>query len=308
MTDQTDEEQLDAERSIHALLCGRLDDAGRLSLLKRIARDSKLRGLLAEMIQTQELARAAYGYPADDRSPPIGLPAALVEPRAGLERPDSASPAVRRRLALPAWRRIFWPLAGAAVVAASVFLAIDVHQTNVLLRRQISAGVSGPEPIPASQLQPAELQRLRNIWAQVDEGTEASSPWILLSGQSGEFGYVNGPRPTGANQPIVVRVLLVSADGKVVEKSNLLLPQQAIGRLSLADAGRLWGMPLSMEVDSSDGRTSVALTVGHGGEDSVGISGRVRVGNGAEEIGWLRVAGKDLRVIIQALSLKGDIS
>ncbi len=304
----TEQEQLDTERSIHALLCGRCDDAERVALLKRIARDEHLRGLLGEMIQTRELARAAYGYPVDDRSLPINLPTALAGSRTGGEHADAASPAIRRRLVLPLGRRAFWRLAGAAVVAASIFLAVDVHQTNVLLRRQMLAGVNGTDPIPASQLQPAEMQRLRNIWAEVADGAEASRPWILLSGQSGEFGYVNGPKPTEADRPIVVRLILVSADGKVVERSNLLLPRQAIGRLSLADVGRLWGMPLNMEVDSSGSHTNVALTVGHGGENSVGISGKVRVGNGAEEIGWLRVAGKDLRVIIQALPLNAGVS
>ena len=305
----TDQEQLDTECSIHALLCGRCDDAERFALLKRIARDENLRGLLGEMIQTQELARAAYGYPAADQSLQLGLPAAFANLPAGQEHREAAKCAPRRRLGSSAWRRALWRMAAGAVIAASVFLAIDVHRTNVLLREQLLAEGNRVEPIPAVQFQPAEMQRLRDIWAEVADGGEASRTWILMSGQSGEFGYVNGTKPTGANRPIVVRLILVSADGKVVEKSNLLLPRQAIGKLLLADVGRLWGMPLGLEVDSSDSRTHVALTVGQGGgADSVGISGRVRVGNGAEEIGWLRVAGKDLRVIVQAIPLSAGVS
>jgi hypothetical protein len=159
------------------------------------------------------------------------------------------------------------------------------------------------------QLQPAEMQRLRDIWAEVADTGEASRTWILMGGQSGEFGYVNGAKPAGTDRPIVVRLMLVSADGKVVEKSNLLLPRQAIGRLSLADVGRVLGMQFGIEVDSSDSRTQVALTVGSGSDaDSVGVSGKVRVGNGAEEIGWLRIAGQDLRVVIQALPLGAGVS
>jgi len=304
----TDQEQLDTECSIHALLCGRCDDAERFALLKRIARDENLRGLLGEMIQTQELARAAYGYPGADQSLQLSLPAALADLSAGQEHREAAKPAPRRRLGLSAWRRTFWPAAVGAVIAASVFLAIDVHRTNVLLREQFLAEGNRVEPILAGQIQPAEMQRLRDIWAEVADGGEASRTWIFMGGQSGEFGYVSGAKPTGTDRPIVVRLILLSADGKVMEKSNLLLPRQAIGRLSLADAGRLWGMQLGLEVDSSDSRTRVALTVGQGGGgDSVGVSGKVRVGNGAEEIGWLRVAGKDLRVIIQAIPLSAGV-
>ena len=304
----TDQEQLDTECSIHALLCGRCDDAERFALLKRIARDENLRGLLGEMIQTQELARAAYGYPGADQSLQLGLPAALANLPVGREHRDAAKLAHRRRMGASAWRRTFWPAAVGAVIAASVFLAIDVHRTNVLLREQFLAEGNRVEPILAGQMQPAEMQRLRDIWAEVADGGEASRTWIFMGGQSGEFGYVSGAKPTGTDRPIVVRLILLSADGKVMEKSNLLLPRQAIGRLSLADAGRLWGMQLGLEVDSSDSRTHVALTVSRGGgADSVGVSGKVRVGNGAEEIGWLRVAGKDLRVIIQAIPLSAGV-
>jgi hypothetical protein len=303
----TEQEQLDTERSIHALLCGRCDDAQRLALLKRLARDEQLRGLLAEMIQTQELARAAYGYPPGDQSLELVISKAIENLSGGGEPIDAAKAAPPRRLGKSLWRRAIWRTAAAAVIAASLFLAIDAHRTNVLLRGQISAG-GRTEPIPAGQLQPAEMQRLRNIWAEIADAGEASRTWILMGGQSGEFGYVNGAKPAGANRPIVVRLILVSADGKVVEKTNLLLPRPSIGRLALADAGRLLGIPFGLEVDSSDSRTRVALTVGQGGGGSVGVSGKVRVGNGAEEIGWLRVAGKDLRVVIQALPLSVGVS
>jgi hypothetical protein len=302
----TDQEQLDAERSIHALLCGRCDDAERLALLKRLARDEQLRGLLAEMIQTRELARAAYGYPPGDQSLELVIPK-VIENLSGGGEPLDAAKAAPTRLGKSPWRRAIWRTAAGAVIAASLFLAIDVHRTNVLLREQISAG-GRTEPIPAGQLQPAEMQRLRDIWAEIADAGEASRTWILMGGQSGEFGYVNGANPAGANRPIVVRLIIVSADGKVVEKSNLLLPRPSIGRLALADAGRLLGIPFGLEVDSSDSRTRVALTVGQGGGGSVGVSGKVRVGNGAEEIGWLRVAGKDLRVVIQALPLSVGVS
>jgi hypothetical protein len=304
----TDQEQLDAERSIHALLCGRCDDAQRLALLKRLARDEHLRGLLAEMIRTQELARAAYGYPSGDQSLELVISKAMEGLSKGGQAAKAAKAAPPRRLGKSAWRRVFWPAAAAAVIAASLFLAIDIHRTNVLLREQLSAAGNRTEPIPAGQLQPAEMQRLRNIWAEIADAGEASRTWILMGGQSGEFGYVNGAKPAGANRPIVVRLILVSADGKVVEKTNLLLPRQSIGRLALVDAGRLLGIPFGLEVDSSESRTRVALTLGQGGGDSVGVSGKVRVGNGAEEIGWLRVAGKDLRVVIQALPLSVGVS
>ncbi len=303
----TDQQELDQERSIHALLCGRLGEAERVSLLKSLARDERLRDLLTESIQTQELARAVYGYPVDDPSVPVGLTAAIAAPVAGATPSSTSKPADRRLLALGSWRRALWRVAAIAVIAVSVFVVIDVHRSNVLLREKLSVAGAG-DPIQAGQLQPAEMQRLRNIWNQVVDRRETSRPWILMSNGSGEFGYVSSADKSGPGQPIVLRLTLVSADGKVVETSSLLLPEQAIGRLALADAGRLWGLPLGLVVDSSNRRTRVALTVSRGDDDGAGISGRVRVGDVAEEIGWLRVAGKDVRVIVQALALRANVS
>ncbi len=303
----TDQQELDQERLIHALLCGRLGDAKRVSLLKRLAHDEQLRNLLTEIVRTQELARAAYGYPIGDPSVPDGLTAAIAAPAAGAEHPSTSKPPHRRLLAFRPWRRALWRVAAIAVIAASVFVAVDVHRSNVLLRHKLAAADVG-EPIPAGQLQPAEMQRLRDIWNQIADRRDTSRPWILLNNGSGEFGYVGGAYKSGAVQPIVLRLTLLSAEGKVVETSNLLLPEQAIGRLALADAGRLWGLPLGLVVDSSNNRTRVALTVSRGGDDGAGISGRVRVGNVAEEIGWLRVGGQDVRVIVQALPLRPGVS
>jgi len=303
----TDHQELDQERSIHALLCGRLGQAERVSLLKSLAQDEQLRDLLAEIIQTQELARAAYGYPADDPSVPAGLTASIAAPAASTRPSSTSKPSNRRLLALGPWRRALWRVAAIVVIAASVFVAIDVHRSNVLLRNKLAGG-GGGEPITTGQLLPADMQRLRDIWSHVVDRRETARPWILMSNGSGEFGYVSGLDKSGPSQPIVLRLTLVSADGKVVETSNLLLPNQAIGRLALADAGRLWGLPLGLVVDSSNRRTRVALTVSRGDDDGAGISGRVRVGDVAEEIGWLRVAGKDVRVIVQALALRANVS
>ncbi len=303
----TDQEQLDTECSIHAMLCGRLAEAEQVSLLKRLARDDQLRDLLAEIIQTQELARAAYGYPIGDPSVPVDLTRAIAASAAGAEHPSTSKPEHRRLLAFRPWRRALWRVAAIVVIAASVFVAVDVHRSNVLLRDKLATAGIG-EPIQASQLQPSEIQRLRGVWNQIADRRETSRPWILLSNGSGEFGYVGGVYKSGERQPIVLRLTLVSAEGKVVETSNLLLPEQAIGKLSLADIGRLWGLPLGLVVDSSNSRTRVALTVSRGGDDGAGISGRVQVGNVAEEIGWLRVAGKDVKVIVQAFPLRPNVS
>jgi len=303
----TDQQELDQERSIHALLCGRLGDAERVSLLKSLAQDEQLRDLLTEIIQTQELARAAYGYPVGDPSVPVGLTAAIAAPAAGAEHTSTSKPASPRRLAFRSWRRALWRVAAIAVIAASVFVAVDVHHSNVLLRDKLAAAGAG-EPIPAGQLQPAEMQRLRGIWNQVADRRDTCRPWILLNNGSGEFGYVSGTDKSGAGQPIVLRLIFVSADGKVVKTSNLLLPEQAIGKLRLADVARLGGLPLGLVVDSSNSRTRVALSVSRGGDDGAGISGRVRIGGVAEEIGWLRVAGRDVRVIVQVLPLRPEVT
>ena len=301
-----DAEAIDAERMIHALLCGRCDEPERSRLLERLACERPLQELLAEMIRTRRLARAAYGYPPTD--------AALRPSPAATGGHDEASGDRVRRLwpRRATWRRAFWRIAGGAVVAASVFLALDVHRTNLLLRRQLSAqpgyGAGQTPALAVGQVQPAELQRFMTIWSEVTIGAtgDEARPWILMTGQSGQFGYIGGPSTQNVEaKPIVVRVMLVSADGKVLEKSNLLLPRGRTGPLTLADAGTLWDMPLGLEVNSSGSEATVGLRLGRGGRNVAGITGRVRVGSQAEEIGRLKVAGKDLRVIVHALPVNG---
>jgi len=202
-------------------------------------------------------------------------------------------------------------VAGAAVVAASVLLVLDVHRTNEVLREQVSQQGGQGQPVFALRVDPAELRNLRNVWSEIAGGEESGSarPWILLSGQNGQFGYVeDGEVRSGETHPIVVRVLLVSAEGKVLEKSSLLLPGRKAGRLSLADAGKLGDLPIGLEIEAAGAMTRVGLTVGQNGRQAAGISGRVQLGNDAEEIGRLRVAGKDLRVIVQAVPLNGSVS
>jgi hypothetical protein len=294
---------------MHALLCGRCEDAERIDLLGRLTRDAALRDLLAEMIHTQQRARTAYGYPPVGKDLPAGPAASELVGR--------VSDAIRaRRVSRRAtWRRAFWRVAVGAVVAASVLLAWDVQRTNVLLRRELSKSGGGTHQagprLAIGRVQPAELQRFMTIWSEVagDDAGGEGRPWILMTGQSGQFGYIGGPSPSGEARPIVVRVLLATADGEVLEKSNLLLPRGRTGRLTLADAGTLWDMPLGLEVDSSGSEATVGLRVGRGGRDVAGITGRVHVGSEAEEIGRLKVAGKDLRVIVHALPLgNGPVS
>jgi anti-sigma factor RsiW len=72
------QERIELERAIHDLLCGRLNDADRIAILRRIALDEQLREVLKESIQIQELVRAAFGYPVTDQQIPV--PPALAEP------------------------------------------------------------------------------------------------------------------------------------------------------------------------------------------------------------------------------------
>ena len=314
----SDFDSIETERRLHALLCGRCGEPDRTRLLEQLTHDQSLRDLLGEMIRTRELARAAYGYPTDDaalpETPTLTQLADLASTPAGTDRSRTLPFDERRGRALPrrraTWRRAFWRLAGAAVVAASIFLALDVHQTNVLLRRELSTepGDGRAQALAIARVQPAELQRFMTIWSEVagNEPGNQGRPWILMTGQNGQFGYLAGPAPANsAARPIVVRVLVVSDDGNVLEKSNVLLPRERTGQLTLADAGQLCNMPLGLEVNSSGSETTVGLKVGEGEHNIAGITGRVQVGREAEEIGRVKIGGRDLRVIVQALPLNG---
>ena len=87
----SEQERIELERAVHDLLCGRLNDAERIAILRRIARDGQLRDILMESIQTQELVREAYGYSVTDQQ--VDVPPEFIESgNAGMDAESEGHP------------------------------------------------------------------------------------------------------------------------------------------------------------------------------------------------------------------------
>jgi hypothetical protein len=200
-------------------------------------------------------------------------------------------------------------VAAAVVVAVSLFIAYDAHQSNVRMLAQLTPQARQPGPSMPSALTMAELKDYGRIWSQIADRRESARPWVLLGNGGGQFGYVGDGGSRG--RLVVLRIQVLSQDGKVLEQNNVLVPAQAVASIAVPEAGQLWGKPLGYEIVCQEGSAGqwagVAMTVGDGTAQKIGISGRVRLGENPLEIGQLKVDGKDVRVVVQAVPVGGTV-
>jgi len=300
--------RLDLEERLHALLCDEPGPDERLALLALVSRDEGARRLLREMLQVQEQARAACGY--DEAADVLrrSMESVLLSVARAAE-----SAAAPDRLAAPSPRvpgrrtRARWALRAAAaiVVLASVFVAVMAMRAAQRIEQKLAVM---ERALSMPRLSAAEVASYREIWQHVVEGPAQSRPWVLLGEGVGRFGYLPPADAAGSGAGLLLlRCQMVTAEGRVLETFNVLVPPGGRTRLSLPEAGRLRGLPVHCEVAAQTRGATLGVMVGTEPADSVGVKGRVRVGQGPVDLGQFRMDGDKVHVIFQAVPLAGSL-
>jgi len=295
---QTNQEILEAR--IDELLNGGLDETQRRQVLERISRDDFARGLLADALRLQADARAAYGYDRACEAMHESL-RSLTDVLAGSQ---GGRPRLRKgeRSLRSLWRpSTLARIAAVAVVLVSAYLAVTAHRANQALQEKLSR----PEQPPAMpRLTATELAGYRAIWNEVVDQTRKTRPWVLLSDGAGQFGYVpTAGGPTGENNLVLLRCILVGTDGQNVSTVNLLLPARQNLRLSVPEASWAAGLPLHCDVWVGERWVGLGLAAGNGSPGAPGIRGRTAIGGEPSEIGSFLLDGRTMRVVLQAVPL-----
>jgi len=293
-----DERDYELESRVQALLGGDLSREETDEILLRIAREDRARTVLRESIELRDRSRAAFGYARADEAMRASMAAVI----ASVERPERTVPARPWRGAR-ALRAALVPLLVAVVLvgSASVYVAVLSHANNRMLRYQLAA-IRASLEFP--KITDAQRDGYRRIWASVSDDPNGPAPWVLLSEDGGQFGYlprgsVRGPR----HRLILVRFLMATPEGRQVGTVDFLVPAGRDLRLSVPQAGRLAGLPVSCEIATSDDWAAVGLSVGKRTAGGVGVRGRVSIGRQWREIGEFRLDGRRMRVAVQALPL-----
>jgi len=297
---QDDRRHADTAERLQSLLSGSLSPAEMRQVLALVARDDCARRLLGEMLAFERTIRAAYGYDRTEEKMKDSLASLLASLGAG------GIPAERERVRAarrPAFRmrRVLGALAASVVVAASLYVAISSHLQNRSMQTQLNQVLDSAALPKVTEVERAGYSR---IWSEVAQAAGGPKPWILLSNGAGEFGYL--PSPTegaGEERLVLVRCLVTTGDDGRAQTINLLVPARRNLRLSLPGVAHLAGQPVACDVAMYADSAAVGLTVGKGPFDTVGVRGRVGFGNQSVEIGELRIGGKPMRVVVQAVPL-----
>lgn len=299
------EEPIDLETRIHALLCNSLNERQRCEVLESIAHDDQARRLLGEMLLCQSRSRAAFGYDLAEAAIGQRMPAV----RAALHGRDAedagSAPSLTggrwwRRVLRPEW---FWRAAAVAVVAACICVAISTRQANLALQRRLD-GFDRRE-LAFTKVTSQDLAKYRRLWRETVHPGDRTFPWILIRGDVGRFGYLqdgNGLRP---KRLLLLRCSVVSGDGSTLEEMNLLLLQDRSVTLPLGQSQALGGRALRYRVSSKADVVGMDLQVGPDSANSVGVRGRVAVGSKPTEIGQFKLGSRNVRVLMQAIPLGG---
>jgi len=291
-----DNAELELESQIHSLLENRLGGPQRDALLARITADKSVRRKMAEMLRCRELSRRAFGY--DSAEPKM---------HASMERLLRDLPAGQRSRRRIRWGAILWPAAAVLAIAVSVYLAVQSHMNTRTIKNQLALVQQKVDAWQKSAGQDASYY-LR-MWNEVSPPGEANRPWMLVTNKAGRFEYAAGaPAAAEASaRAVVLRCLVVSADGKVLKKINLLLPANRPSVLDIGEAGQLAGLPVRCNVTSSGEWLGMDLAVGKDAAKSVGVAGLVRTDGSITPIGEFRLGKQNLKVYLQAVKLNGTV-
>ncbi len=293
MIDETDNELTEA---VDELIAGALPPGRREELLRRLVRDPAARDALAEALDLRSAARSAFGYGDADRAmAPALRKAAERFARAGAD--ASAKPGGGR------WRNWWRPsrvlnLVAVLVAGVAVWVAVSAHVSSQRLGGDVARLAAAMELPATPPDRGAELERL---YRAVRLDANGAAPWLLVSEEGTEFGYLPsaGGTPRG---PVLLRCILAVPDGQAAKTMNVLLPAGRPLELLLAQAGSVLGRPLACEVMTDGMWATIGVNVGNG-RGGAGVRGRVPIGGRWVEIGEFMLDGRRMRVAVQALPL-----
>jgi hypothetical protein len=301
-----EQERIQLERNIQDLQSGEFGPEATSELLGRIASDSEARQVLGEMIELQNLSRRSFGIEVDDEVMRHGLSGTLNALRKADVSPVSDKFRSRRTVRAMV-RSIAWParVAAAVLIGVCIYVAMVARNDSELMRRQLAIM---DERISMPAVTAAEVADLRQVWSEVSSGSDSSRPWVFMSNGGGRFGYVP-VRSVGGDRPelILLRCVIVGADGERTKQMNLLLPAGKVLALDVMDAGSLVGSPVRISVSASKDWAGMDLEVGTQGKGIVGLKARARLGAEAAEVGQFRLNGREMKVFLHATRINRTI-
>ena len=293
-------QRLEFEPRMESLLGGGEGVASRRELLWRIVRDEEVRQLLAEMLQEQADARAAFGYDRVEGA----MDGSLEKVKAALPRayrPAAARPPGRRRTLGAQILPWLSALAAVVVMAVSLYVALTARSGKRLLEERLTR-LETAMAAPALTVSEPEMARYRFLWNQVARGSNA---WMLVGGAEGKFGSIasvpSSPRTRGV---LLLQCQVLDEAGRRVYTANLLMPDREEMSFRLPDAGRIAGLPARLDVATTGRRTSVALSLGREKTPAAGVAGETGLGTETREIGRFRLDDRTLRVYVRTLHLR----
>ncbi|HAU36488.1 MAG TPA: hypothetical protein DCX07_02070 [Phycisphaerales bacterium] len=282
------------------MLCNDLSEDERREILRVIACNADAQQTLREMIDVQERARQAMGYPPEGEEMKTSLRKVLAHLQGLAQETPLSAPAERRTKHFGRMMYWAWRVTVGLAVAASLTLAVGLYRSQETLRQDLRRLTDTP---PVAHLSAGELAEYGRILKEISD-EPSRRPWMVIQNGTGRFEYL--PRTTGqeSGETLVLRCILLSENVPAPTTIVLVLPRDLSGRLAVGEVGKVGGLPVLADVSVRDGRVGLELSVGAGSELQGGVTGEVRIGTEPTEIGRFRANGEDQRVIVQAVSLR----
>ena len=298
-----EEERIEIERRLQPLLGGGEEASSRREVLRRIAGDDEARKVLADMLEDQADARAAFGYDGTDeaiRASWKKVKASLPVPSES-SGPGKASSALRRSGLRP--RIVPWlsGIAATVVVAASLYVALTAGSGKRLLEERL-ARIEKSMAVPAMAVSETEMGEFRFLWNQV---AQPSNVWVLIRDGEGQFGSVSSAASPQGHNVVLLQCRILDEAGRTVYVADLLMPDRKGMSFRLPRAGSVAGRPARMDIATAGDRTAISFSVGREAHPGAGVAGHARLGGDTREIGRFVLNNQMLRVYVRARRVQG---
>ncbi|MCY2930759.1 MAG: hypothetical protein NTV86_14935 [Planctomycetota bacterium] len=279
---------LDLEIRLDALIRGELAEPERQETLDRVATDESARRLLADMLDCRRRARQAFGYDGIEGKIAEGMSQVLSR----LPRPAGTARPQRRRM-------LGWPLATAASLLLAAGIGLWAMRQNAPAGPTIQTMQAAGPVIPEST--PAQLARLRGLWGAIASGDSAT--WILVRNGGDNFGQEPSSGAPAEGGAVSVRCVFAGSDGTILDDFQILVPASTVSPLAVGEAARLAGRPVVCDVSAGVGWVALHVKVDDKAGRPVGVQGTVKTGQGPVQIGEFRLGEREVKVFLQAIRL-----
>ena len=289
-------EIMELEQQVHSLLNGTLEAQLRGELLLRVAQDAEVRELFAEMLTFQSDCRETMGYSCADALITANMPRlhlALAETK-----PPAATAGPGRHYSFA--HKAVWlgRIAALILLTVSVYVAMTAQFRSQSLETRL-AGIQHELTAPAMALTTDEIKNFRQIWNQVALG---NNTFVLVSNGGGEIGSIasRDEAITGSREVLLIQCHVLDSRGNLAYRTNLLVPGGVAKNLQVAQAGRIAGYPVSLDISQTGSLAQVGFCIrGDDRKRLWNLVGKTRVGSQTEEIGSFKMDGRNLRVFVK---------